>query len=155
MMTIQTVNSRKTTMGHSQADKAHSRERILRKAADGSERAVGLMQGGKARRGFATPSRRFQIHSQDVADAAKAVGGGAPGGGCPPRPPAARAPRGGRPAAGAARASRLPAPWPRCSGPSRARSASAPTPCWARPCAPSWTSTCNVAAPLPREFLNP
>jgi len=32
--TIQTVNTRETTMGHSQADKAHSRERILRKAAD-------------------------------------------------------------------------------------------------------------------------
>ena len=32
--TIQTVNTRGTTMGHSQADKAQSRERILRKAAD-------------------------------------------------------------------------------------------------------------------------
>ena len=32
--TIQTVNTRETTMGHSQADKAQSRERILRKAAD-------------------------------------------------------------------------------------------------------------------------
>jgi TetR/AcrR family transcriptional repressor of nem operon len=32
--TIHTVNTRKTTMGHSQADKAQSRERILRKAAD-------------------------------------------------------------------------------------------------------------------------
>ena len=34
MNIIQKVNTRKTTMGHSQADKAHSRERILRKAAD-------------------------------------------------------------------------------------------------------------------------
>ena len=34
MTTIQTVNTRETTMGHSQADKAQSRERILRKAAD-------------------------------------------------------------------------------------------------------------------------
>lgn len=32
--TIQTVNTRGFTMGHSQADKAQSRERILRKAAD-------------------------------------------------------------------------------------------------------------------------
>jgi TetR/AcrR family transcriptional repressor of nem operon len=31
---IQTINTRQSTMGHSQADKAHSRERILRKAAD-------------------------------------------------------------------------------------------------------------------------
>ena len=34
MTTIQMVNTRETTMGHSQADKAQSRERILRKAAD-------------------------------------------------------------------------------------------------------------------------
>lgn len=34
MLIIQKVNTRKTTMGHSQADKAQSRERILRKAAD-------------------------------------------------------------------------------------------------------------------------
>ena len=33
-ITIQKVNTRETTMGHSQADKAQSRERILRKAAD-------------------------------------------------------------------------------------------------------------------------
>lgn len=32
--TIQMVNTPETTMGHSQADKAQSRERILRKAAD-------------------------------------------------------------------------------------------------------------------------
>jgi thiosulfate reductase / polysulfide reductase chain A len=43
------------------------------------------MQGGKARRGFATPSRKFQVFSQDVADAAKALafaepyGAGMPG----------------------------------------------------------------------------
>lgn len=58
---------------------------LWRKAADGKERAVGLMRGGKARRGFATPSRKFQIHSQDVADAAQAMsfpepyGAGMPG----------------------------------------------------------------------------
>lgn len=58
---------------------------ILRKAADGSEHAVGVMHAGQARRGFATPSRRFQIFSQDVADAAKALdfpepyGAGMPG----------------------------------------------------------------------------
>lgn len=59
MNDIQKVNTRKTTMGHSQADKAQSRERILRKAADavrdtGFEsvsvgklmRSVGLTHGG-------------------------------------------------------------------------------------------------------------
>jgi len=34
MNIIQMVNTRETTMGHSQAEKAQSRERILRKAAD-------------------------------------------------------------------------------------------------------------------------
>ena len=34
MITIQKISTRETTMGHSQADKALSRERILRKAAD-------------------------------------------------------------------------------------------------------------------------
>ena len=44
---------------------------LWRKGADGREQAVGVMQGGKARRGFATPSRKFQVFSQDVADAAR------------------------------------------------------------------------------------
>ncbi len=44
---------------------------VWRKAADGKESLVGLMQGGKARRGFASPSRQFQVFSQDVADAAR------------------------------------------------------------------------------------
>jgi anaerobic selenocysteine-containing dehydrogenase len=44
---------------------------LWRKAANGEERAVGLMRGGKAVRGFATPTRKFQIFSQDVADAAR------------------------------------------------------------------------------------
>ena len=44
---------------------------VLRKGADGREQAIGVMQGGKARRGFATPSRKFQVFSQDVADAAR------------------------------------------------------------------------------------
>jgi anaerobic selenocysteine-containing dehydrogenase len=58
---------------------------VWRKAADGHERLVGLMRGGKARRGFATPSRKFQVFSQDVADAARAMkfpepyGAGMPG----------------------------------------------------------------------------
>jgi TetR/AcrR family transcriptional repressor of nem operon len=43
--TIQTVNTRETTMGHSQADKAQSRERILRKAAD-AVRDTGLESVG-------------------------------------------------------------------------------------------------------------
>jgi thiosulfate reductase / polysulfide reductase chain A len=58
---------------------------IWAKAAGGREQAVGLMFEGKPRRGFATPSRKFQIFSQDVADAAKAMkfdepyGAGMPG----------------------------------------------------------------------------
>ena len=58
---------------------------IWRKAADGREQAIGLMQDGVARRGFATPSRRFQVFSQDVADAARSLafpepyGAGMPG----------------------------------------------------------------------------
>ncbi len=58
---------------------------IYRKAADGKETLVGTMMGGKARRGFLTPSRKFQVFSQDVADAAKnlkfdeSFGAGMPG----------------------------------------------------------------------------
>jgi thiosulfate reductase / polysulfide reductase chain A len=48
--------------------------RVLRKAADGSERQVGLVVDGKARRGFATPSRRFSIYHEDIENAARAVG---------------------------------------------------------------------------------
>ena len=47
---------------------------ILRKVANdpkGAEVAVGVMHEGKAKRGFASPSRKFQIFSQDVADAAR------------------------------------------------------------------------------------
>ena len=57
----------------------------LRKNADGNELPVGLLRDGKARRGFATPSRKFQVFSQDVADAAKSLafpepyGAGMPG----------------------------------------------------------------------------
>jgi anaerobic selenocysteine-containing dehydrogenase len=58
---------------------------IHRVAADGKEAVVGIMMGGKPRRGFITPSRKFQIFSQDVADAAKTLkfdepfGAGMPG----------------------------------------------------------------------------
>jgi anaerobic selenocysteine-containing dehydrogenase len=58
---------------------------IYRKAADGKETLVGTMAGSKARRGFLTPSRKFQVFSQDVADAAKnlkfdeSFGAGMPG----------------------------------------------------------------------------
>ncbi len=44
---------------------------IWRTGADGKESVIGLMQGGQPRRGFATPSRKFQVFSQDVADAAR------------------------------------------------------------------------------------
>ncbi len=58
---------------------------VLQKMPDGKEVAVGIMAGGQARRGFATPSRKFQVFSQDVADAARALkfdepyGAGMPG----------------------------------------------------------------------------
>lgn len=48
MNVIQKVNTRGTTMGHSQADKAQSRERILRKAAD-AVRDTGLESVSVAR----------------------------------------------------------------------------------------------------------
>jgi thiosulfate reductase / polysulfide reductase chain A len=48
-----------------------ARGEVWRKGADGRETLIGLVRSGKARRGFATPSRRFQIFSQDVADVAR------------------------------------------------------------------------------------
>ncbi len=47
---------------------------VLRKAADGKETRIGLMVDGKARRGFATPSRKFSIYHEDIEAAAKQVG---------------------------------------------------------------------------------
>jgi thiosulfate reductase / polysulfide reductase chain A len=46
---------------------------ILRTAANGKENKVGLMVDGKARRGFATPTRKFSIFHQDIVDAARAL----------------------------------------------------------------------------------
>jgi anaerobic selenocysteine-containing dehydrogenase len=46
---------------------------VWRRGADGKERLVGLVVDGKPRRGFATPSRRFSIHHEDIEAAAKAV----------------------------------------------------------------------------------
>ncbi len=47
---------------------------VWRKAADGKESRIGLMHEGKARRGFATPSRKFSIYHEDIEAAAKQVG---------------------------------------------------------------------------------
>ncbi len=47
---------------------------VIRKAADGKESLVGLMVDGKARRGFATSSRKFSIYHKDVEDAARQMG---------------------------------------------------------------------------------
>jgi thiosulfate reductase / polysulfide reductase chain A len=47
---------------------------VLRKSADGKEVRIGLMIEGKARRGFATPSRKFSIYHEDIESAAKQVG---------------------------------------------------------------------------------
>ncbi len=47
---------------------------VWRKAADGKESRVGLMVDGKARRGFATPSRKFSIYHEDIEAAAKQTG---------------------------------------------------------------------------------
>jgi thiosulfate reductase / polysulfide reductase chain A len=44
---------------------------VRRKAANGAETIVGLMVGGKARRGFATPSRKFSVYHADIEQAAK------------------------------------------------------------------------------------
>jgi anaerobic selenocysteine-containing dehydrogenase len=49
------------------------RGNIYRKGADGKESLIGLMVDGKARRGFATPSRKFAVYHQDVEAAAAAV----------------------------------------------------------------------------------
>jgi thiosulfate reductase / polysulfide reductase chain A len=47
---------------------------VLRKSVDGKESVVGLMVEGKARRGFATTTRKFAIYHKDVEDAARQVG---------------------------------------------------------------------------------
>ena len=44
---------------------------ILRKNAAGKDIVVGLMVDGKARRGFATPSRKFSVYHEDIEQAAK------------------------------------------------------------------------------------
>ena len=79
---MQTVNTRETTMGHSQADKAQTRERILRKAADvvrdtGLEsvsvgklmRSVDLTHGGFYNH-FASPG--FMLAAADLAPSTRA-----------------------------------------------------------------------------------
>jgi thiosulfate reductase / polysulfide reductase chain A len=47
---------------------------VWRAAADGKERLVGLVVDGKPRRGFATPTRKFSIHHEDIEAASKARG---------------------------------------------------------------------------------
>jgi thiosulfate reductase / polysulfide reductase chain A len=47
---------------------------VWRKATDGKESRIGLMVDGKARRGFATPSRKFSVYHEDIEAAAKQVG---------------------------------------------------------------------------------
>lgn len=46
---------------------------VMRKAADGKEMRIGLMVDGKARRGFATPSRKFSVYHEDIVQAASQV----------------------------------------------------------------------------------
>ena len=67
--TIQTVNTRGTTMGHSQADKAQSRERILRKAAD-AVRDTGLesVSVGKLMRSVDLTHGGFYNHFESRSD---------------------------------------------------------------------------------------
>lgn len=48
--------------------------RILKADAGGKERAIGLMVRGQPMRGFATPSRRFEILAPEVAQVAAAAG---------------------------------------------------------------------------------
>jgi TetR/AcrR family transcriptional regulator, transcriptional repressor for nem operon len=69
MTTIQNVNTRETTMGHSQADKAQSRERILRKAAD-AVRDTGLesVSVGKLMRSVDLTHGGFYNHFESRSD---------------------------------------------------------------------------------------
>lgn len=48
--------------------------RVLKADAAGKERAIGIMVDGQAVRGFATPSRRFEIHAPEVAQVAAKSG---------------------------------------------------------------------------------
>lgn len=49
--------------------------RLYHKAGpDGRERVIGIHAEGKPRRGFLTPSRKFQVRAQDVVDAGETVG---------------------------------------------------------------------------------
>jgi thiosulfate reductase / polysulfide reductase chain A len=47
---------------------------VLRTNAAGKEERIGLMVDGRARRGFATPSRKFSIYHEDIEQAAKQTG---------------------------------------------------------------------------------
>ena len=47
---------------------------IMKADAKGKERAIGLMVGQEAVRGFATPSRKFEIHAPEVAQQAARMG---------------------------------------------------------------------------------
>lgn len=47
---------------------------ILKPDAKGKDRAIGLMVGQEAMRGFATPSRKFEIHAPEVAQQAARMG---------------------------------------------------------------------------------
>lgn len=47
---------------------------VLKSDARGKERAIGLMVGGEAKRGFATPSRKFEIYAPEVEQVAAKLG---------------------------------------------------------------------------------
>jgi len=47
---------------------------VYRANAKGKESAVGLMVDGRALRGFATPSRKFEVHAPEVTEVARRVG---------------------------------------------------------------------------------
>jgi thiosulfate reductase / polysulfide reductase chain A len=51
-----------------------AKSQVLRKLPDSREQLVGVMVEGKARRGFATPSRKFSVYHEDIEAAAKQVG---------------------------------------------------------------------------------
>ena len=60
-----------------QLESAHVDEKtqvIYRTGKDGKEKAVGVMVDGVARRGFATPSRKFEIHCPEVTKLSAKVG---------------------------------------------------------------------------------
>ena len=69
------VYRRRLTPGQLAGSRVDQQGRILKADAPGAkEKAIGIMAGGQALRGFTTPSRRFEIHAPEVAQVADKAG---------------------------------------------------------------------------------